>query len=340
MWKPFSFCRENEDASNTILKHVPTEAAFVLKSLRHLKGGGTVVAIVPNSIIAGTNLQWVRKELVACGQIVLVHELPRFAFPQVEARLFILVYKKDGSIRPTKLLNHELANPLVSEIDLARNNPDLRLDFTYVEAHQILTSIAKRKAELNWVRLDQLAEIARGNVSAPFPKVPILHSTDFSEGFWGAACKKNSQSRSNVKVQLLAKPGDILAVRVGRGASKSIGILLGRKSRRFSDCVFRIRASSNVKISRITLLLLLRALYSSGYFSPVLERGTGATYITAEALRGCLIPSRLPFNVRELEAQYRKSLLRRDFPAMLSIEQQVREHIVVPTADLAPCSTY
>jgi hypothetical protein len=75
------------------------------------------------------------------------------------------------------------------------------------------------------------------------------------------------------------------------------------------------------------LLLALRAIYCGTSFGRVLERGTGAKYVSATALKRCLVPTAFPQNVDNLLGEYKRAVRLRDSGKMMGVEDQLRMEV-------------
>ncbi len=72
----------------------PIEAGFVLGAIALLRPRGRLLAILPASLVSSPRLAWVRELMAETGTIRHVHELARFTFPEIESRIYIVVYEK------------------------------------------------------------------------------------------------------------------------------------------------------------------------------------------------------------------------------------------------------
>jgi tRNA1(Val) A37 N6-methylase TrmN6 len=266
------------------LRYAPLEAAFVRTAIDLLVDTGRLLAVLPSSIVMSDSLQWLRDEMIASGAIRLVHELPPRSFSGVEARMYLMVFDKGGRQTRITLLNHDLHNP--EKLSLACADGQLeRLDFGFVRGRESLAELV-RDDSLGWSKLGNVAALLRGDIDSPEgPKVAV-HSSDFSSGFWVAS---DRHDRSVVKSHSRkVQRGDLLISRVGRDASRSIGRGLGIAGMSCSDCVFVIRPFAWQY--SLKLLFALRFVLSHDWSQALLERGTGARYISQQSLCGLLIP--------------------------------------------------
>ncbi len=75
------------------------------------------------------------------GAIEYVRELPLRAFPGVESRFYIIVFRRDSRIGSTVLCNHDVEGKhriVVSRAEIITHD---RLDFAYFESKKIVESV-------------------------------------------------------------------------------------------------------------------------------------------------------------------------------------------------------
>lgn len=275
------------NSSKLTVRYIPLEAAFLCKAIDLLEPNGRLLAVVPCSVIMSDSLQWFRDELLALGSIHFIHELAPRSFPGVESRLYLLVFDKGVKRNHVTLLNHDLHEPerIVMSVSDYRVT---RFDFGFVRAGIRLKHLQETNG-IDLAQLRELADVIRGDI--PSPKGPRLavHSTDYQNGFWHTA--KRHDRNVIVNSSRLLRRGDILISRVGRSASQSVGRGVGINGMSCSDCVIIIRPISQNQ--SLKLLFALRVLLSFGWARPLVERGTGACYISSR----CLLELWLPINI-------------------------------------------
>lgn len=277
----------NRDDGRTIARPTPLEAAFVRKSIDLLREGGRLLSILPCSVVMADSLQWLRDNMISEGAIRFVHELPPRTFTNVESRMYLLVFEKGASRRTIALLNHDLHKPERITLQLKDGRPE-RLDFGYVSARAKLSSLQKRR-NLQWTPLGNVADVIRGEIDSPLGPRCAIHSTDFSAGFWHAS-ERHDQTIGE-KSERRIRRGDLLMSRVGRAASRSVGRGIGISGMACSDCVMIIRPK-NYRTSLKTLFAL-RFVLCHEWIQPLVERGTGATYVSHLNLLDLRIPDDL-----------------------------------------------
>ena len=269
-------------------RHMPLEAAFVCMAHKLLRDGGRLLAVLPCSVVMAQSLQWLRQFLLDTGALRSVHELPARCFPNVDSRMYLLVFDKARRQRSVKLFNHDLKQPC--QLEMPNNRVELlyRLDFGYHDGRRKMDALLRRK-ELGWCRLGEIATILRGDVVSPIGSLQAIHTCHYKEGFWhqptGDELPAERDNARNIA------EGDILVKRVGRDSYRSFGQHIAVPGLRCSDCVYIVRPLPGVAAEQILFALLILAnLY---WTKPLLERGTGASYITMDSLSNFWIPTKL-----------------------------------------------
>jgi tRNA1(Val) A37 N6-methylase TrmN6 len=297
------------------------EAAFVLMALELLRPGGRLLGILPASLIATPTFAWFREYISAKNTIRQVHELPRFSFPGIGSRIYLVVLEKGRESKRTLLLNHDLSEP--ERRVILRTKFSERLDFAYHQARSDFRKIRKVQ-NLKWSALEDVAEVIRGSETAPRIARSVVHSTDFVDGFWQKSVlqkKKRGNKTGKVRVQL----DDILVKRVSRNCAKTFGIPIQLTGALCSDCVFVIRPV--IKEDTLKILFSLRCLFAIESAVTIIERGTGAAYLSKGGLQALSIPVNLFENVKPLYRRYKAAAKKRDFDTMLQIEKGVAVEI-------------
>jgi hypothetical protein len=272
------------DGVGSSVRYMPLEAAFLCRAIDLLEQHGRLLAIVPCSVVMSDNLQWLRDEMLSNGAIRFVHELPPRCFPGVESRMYLMVFDKGVRQRQITLLNHDLHEPERLELALADSRVT-RLDFGFVSASAVLSRLQTFQW-LHWTPLRDVAHVLRGDIASPRGPRCVLHSTDFHDGFWRASDRHDASVVGSNDRRV--RRGDILMSRVGRNACRSTGRGIGINGISCSDCVVIVRPKS-VKLGR-EILFALRVVLSLDWAKPLVERGTGARYISQNSLLDLSIP--------------------------------------------------
>ena len=307
------------DSSN-IIRYVPVEVAFVVLGARLLKKGGKLLAIVPSSLVSSSSTSWVRKYLLSIGCVKLVHELPKFTFRDVEARVYLFVFEKGKAQGKLTLCNHDLYKPEKLMVPKSRLSPEIRFDFSFNEARLWLDGVRDRFPSLEWMKLQKVAWVLRGSENSPYGPSNAIHTCDYQDnGFWDSGKRKSGLKKR--EGERVIKRGDLLVRRVGRGCAKSIGPIIGHVDHACSDCILLIRSMD--RLSSRSLLFVLRVLVVWGQGFSLVERGTGAAYITESALLELLVPVALPLVFDAEFASYEKAFKKKDSISMRAIEANV-----------------
>jgi hypothetical protein len=297
----------------------PVEAGFVVASIGLLRAKGRLLAILPASLVASSGLAWVREFMATSGAICHVHELPRFAFPEIESRIYLVVYEKGTPQRRTFLLNHDLEQP--EQMLLERNGagPAQRLDFSY-HSSAAKMGVLKGRHSFGWQPLGDLATVLRGTERTPGQANSVVHTGNYCSGFWRRVEVRGPGEVVGNDARIRA--GDILVKRVSRNCAHSFGLGYGIRGALASDCVLIVRPQ--YRISSIRLLFAIRCLMALDFSSALLERGTGASYLSQGELEKFEVPYALSREYGQCFSLYVGAIRRRSFASMQQLESMVR----------------
>ena len=304
------------------LRCSPIEVAFVARAARLLRPHGRLLAILPGSVVGGESTRWLRTYMSSLGAFRYVRELPHRTFPEVEARTYLVIFEKGGQPGHITLCNHDLGGRHRLRIPRSELGPDMRLDYRYQWARARYGRLIDEVRQ-EWMRLADVASIFRGTADSPSGVAESVHTCDFRAGFWRAAARhaKRPQGQSTKAI----RKGDILVKRVGRGCSESFGKGVGIVGMACTDCVFVIRPSRLYNSSK--LLFAIRCFLSGGWAKGLLERGTGAAYLTEAGLAELLIPADLCERYTRYFERYRAGLSSKTFSEMQNVEKHVNSRM-------------
>ncbi len=269
-------------------RFMPLEAAFVCRAIQLLRESGRLLAVLPCSIVMSQSTQWLRDLLLEIGAVRFVHELPPRSFPNVESRMYLFVFDKGVRQRKIILFNHDLAAPERLDLWLRDESRIERLDFGYHRAAERLESLIRHE-RFGWRALGDMVVILRGDINSPLGPTCAVHTSDYSNGFWRRSNRHKSSTFRNWEHTI--RRGDLLVKRVGRNCHRSFGRALSLQGMPCSDCVFMVRPRDSGISTR--LLFSLQVLFELEWSKPLLERGTGASYISHESLLKIRIPTKL-----------------------------------------------
>ena len=306
------------------VRKAPIELVFLVKCIELLASGGRLLAILPSSAVTCVGTRWFREFMLSQGSIARVHEIAPNTFSGVEGRIYLLVFDKDRRRDWVMLCNSDLMRPSKIRLQVSAAASNLRFDYSFHKAMAGQRSNAAaalpRKSPVEWMPLAQMAEIVRGNVEAPF-KCKVLHTTDRSGPFWAS---RSRQKCSDISL-VAAVPNDVLVARVGRECANSVGLYCSEKRVTVSDCVLVVRPRD--PRSGAELLFAIRVLLKGSSSSALLERGTGASYITIESLSSLEVPSNLHVSFPRHFGLYARAIRARRANWMLKIELIVAKAI-------------
>jgi hypothetical protein len=295
----------------------PVEAGFVLGAISLLKPGGRLLAVLPASLVTAPCLGWIREFMAAHGAIRHVHELPRFTFPKIESRIYLVVYEKGRQQNKILLLNHDLLKPEEMLIE-AQGKLSQRLDFGYYSSIRKFNILRGRRL-LDWRPLNELANIWRGTAPTPGISRSVVHTGNYRDGFWRSS--GDSGFGPDNAFEGVVRPGDILVKRVSRNCAHSFGIADGIHCALASDCVLIVHPRAG--ISTLRLLFAIRCLMTLDFGPALLEKGTGASYLAQREINCFEVPFALSKCFPRHFRLYVAALRRRCFAPMQKIEVEV-----------------
>ncbi len=303
-------------------RYMPLEAAFVCRAVEVLRNHGRLMAVLPSSIVTSDNTQWLRDSLLEIGAIRFVHELPPRCFPSVESRMYLFVFDKNDRQRRVVLLNHDLADPERLDLNLRNGTPVTRLDFGYHRAFGKMKELNSQE-RFGWQQLRDLAVLLRGDVASPLGPTCAVHTSDYTKGYWRRSDRHRVQPAGKQERRIAR--GDLLLQRVGRNSLKTLGRPKGLSGLSCSDCVLLIRTKDPHASTR--LLFSLQALFAVNWTRALLERGTGASYISHERLLELSIPTKLHECFPRTYASYLAAHGRKSFGKMLKAAQVAGKYL-------------
>jgi predicted RNA methylase len=307
---------------------LPKELAFAFRAVERLNDGGRLLAVMPGSMVASGVLSRFRECLAVAGKFHYVHELPKFTFPGVEGRVYLVVFEKGRTSSQIELRNHDLLQPHCLRVSWNDLGKDRRLDFGYHHSLRWLAKLIAAHPKLGWRPLCELIEIRRGPRDSPRGPRVALHTTDCRAGLWRLHTRHlESGTKSRIA------PTDLFVARVGRACLGTLGPVVGFRPVSWSDCVFRLRPHSEA-IESLPLLLILRVVTGMPAVSQMIERGVGATYITEEELGAIQLPTQLGDACPKLAASYSIAAKAEDAAKMRMLEIQARSYLVRPIGEM------
>jgi hypothetical protein len=300
-------------------KRVAIEVAFVYRAIRLLRRGGRLLAILPASVVSGECSTWLREFLMHHGSIRFVHELPRLTFAGVEGPVYMLVFERGEAQGVLVSRNHRLFDP--EELRISRDviSNTRRLDFRFHEA-QAWSQLLRCRKKLEWAPLSSFSTVLRGGQDSPILGSSVLHTTNFFE------CRpKKKQRFIAARRDRMARDGDIILKRVARNAALSAIVYRGRYPAKCSDCILIVRSRTKADVNR--LLFSLRTLIAWSGGAGLVERGVGATYISARRLGSLEVPVNLAEVYPRAFRRFVVCVKKADWGSLPAIEARVRRTI-------------
>lgn len=308
--------------------YLPKELAFAFRAVECLNDGGRLLAVLPGSMVSSGVLAKFRGCLGVAGKFHYVHELPKFTFPGVEGRVYLVVFEKGRANSQIELRNHDLLQPHCMRVRWNELGMGRRLDFGYHHSRQWLAKLVEAHPRLEWRPLSELVEIQRGPRKSPRGPRVALHTTDCKAGLWRV---RVGHREAGMKSRIASS--DLFVARVGRSCFSTLGPLVDFRPVSWSDCVFRLRATGAVADS-LSLLLSLRLVTGMPAASQMIERGVGATYITEDELGSLYIPTQLGRAYPRLTEAYAQATKAGDTAGMRLLEARMRSDLIRPVGQL------
>lgn len=280
----------------------PIELIFFKKCVDLLQKGGTLLAIVPDTLVNSTRLQKDREWFVSRGAFIYAYQLPARSFSNIEGAFYLFVFKK-GIKQKDLTLRSTDGNPEVkiTNQDFIRNG--YRLDHSFYQGNfqfeRLLTS--------STLPLSTFYKISRGPIRQDYKKFGYNHSDSFEGGGW-RSYHKSSHELLCVGVK-----------RVSRNAHLSFGLYPTSAIPTSTDCIVFIQPLPELALK---VLFYLRVLLANDDGKSILLKGAGAKFIQVETLK------QLPhFDLSKIYPaefiSYKSSYERFDYQTCESIERSV-----------------
>lgn len=316
---PFCSRVENYIDVPGVSNKLPYEIAFLLLSISLLSDKGRLLALVPGSVVSAFKNSWFRKVLIESGAVKLVHELPKYSFPGVESKIYLIVYEHKGRSKNIRLLNKSIINSDELSLPVDQLCDNYRMDFGYIASRKKLEQLHSSCSD--WVILSSLVDLFRGKEESPGGKARALHTTDYKNGFW-TKDKRHVKDTSTISTH----KHDLAIRRVGRDCFNSLGIVQAKLNTVVTDCVFIVRPKNNNKIMQI--LFCFRVFSNIDFVKKNIEKGTGASYLGQTELLLMKIPMSLTKSYSYHFRIYKQAVKNMDFEEMRNIESTVSKRFI------------
>ncbi len=320
-WLDIGLLNEFNDI-NTKHRSLPIELLFILRAIKLLKYNGRLLAVVPSSLVSWHRTRWLREYILNFGAVKYVHELPKFTFSNVEARIYLFIFQKSAKQNYLTTYNHDLIKKnklIISKNDLYKA---MRFDHSYYFAYYKYENLIKSTPELGWTKLDEIATILRGKIGLTSNDRNAVHTCDYKDGFWFINKERRNQMKKG-KSDTGVQANDILITRIGRNCTNYLGMAIRCEGYSCSDCILIIRPNIN-NLYR-DLLLALRVLLTADVGSKLLERGMGVTYITKADLFQLYVPIKIAQVMPKLFSMYCKALKTQKSKLIRAIEFRIQK---------------
>ena len=298
---PFSARSENWVAYENI--RIPIEMAFFRACLNLLRDNGTLIAIVPDTLINSARFKFEREWYFTQGAFTHVYQLPERSFDNIEASFYLLVFKRRPKQTKTKLINvAENATMILPRHKIVSN--DHRLDFSFYQGAELLSSIIPEQSFF----LSEFCKIYRGPIRDNYKVGMPHHSTSFKNWKWQCFIPNTDLKGLCIAVK-----------RVSRNAHLSFGLFPITEISKSTDCIVFIIPPQDMIFQ---VLFFLRCMLSNEHGGAFLLKGSGAKFIQIQSLL------KLPFfdlseKHPELFLEYVESYNSFEAEGFLSIERKI-----------------
>ncbi|MFE2003749.1 methyltransferase [Pseudomonas guariconensis] len=260
---PFSARSENWISHER--KKLPIELVFFRKCVSLLQTGGTLLAIVPDTIVNSSRLESERARFASEGAFVYAYQLPARSFFNIEGAFYLLVFKKGIKQSCVTLRNTNGSVDLkIAASDFARLGH--RLDHSFYQSTFLLEGLISSSTQ----PLLEICKIGRGPIRNNYKHKSYVHSDSFENGAWRSYRDEPSKTLC------------IGVKRVSRDAHLSFGLFPTSAITNSTDCIIFIQPQTDDVFS---ILFYLRTIFSNDSGKSMLLKGAGAKFIQVEALK-------------------------------------------------------
>ena len=205
---------------------VTLEMTALAQALSFVRRGGSVAAILPDTLVAGSRASWFRMQIQNIADILHAEALPSGTFARTDARTYLVVLQKRYAAQQTPSV------AAVTPLPTSLFEP-------FGTAGTSMQKPVHTLAELG-------VRVTRGAVSATKARAE-RHDVFHTDGFKAAGGDGSLELRGHNPYPgvVQAAPGDILIARVDRRLEDKIAIV-SRGTLPISDCVYRLRCPEHL----------------------------------------------------------------------------------------------
>lgn len=302
---------------------VPIEVLFLIRAIAMLRDRGTLVALLPGSIVAGEKATSVRKWVARQGTIQKIHELPDGVFRGVESKFFVVVFRKGVCGGAAELCNHEIPGIPLGKISHDKLLGGVRWDYSWFVGVRAIWN-AYTKADLGWIAISTVATVTRGRITSQVEKAHSLHTCDYNNAAWHV---KDEHTRIEDAPCGAARQGDFALARVARNCIDTFGFVLADGAIPVSDCVFVIRPKGPVEVRVYEMLFAVRCWLKCEAARLYLVRGTACRFLSRRDIADLKVPLALASQIPHAFQEYRQAVDHRDNERRAEIEADVAAYI-------------
>lgn len=259
---PFSGRAENwKDLGD---RKAPIEYLFFKKCIELLLPNGTLIAIVPDTIVNSVRLQTERFWVLSQGAITFAYQLPKKIFDKIEGAFYLLVFKKGVRQKNVKLRNLSGDSDINVSLD-ELSSSGYRLDHSYYRSKYKFSRLTPKSS----LPLSSFCHITRGPIRQNYKELGNFHSNSFISNFW----TNYSNHRNDFCIAVK---------RVSRNAHFSFGLFPTEDIHKSTDCILFIKTRQDLVLKT---LFFLRTTLTNKDGEHLLLKGAGAKFIKVTDLK-------------------------------------------------------
>jgi hypothetical protein len=291
-------------------KKVPIEAMFLARSVDLVKDNGKLIFILPNSVTSGSRLAWFRSDLLNELHLSHSYKLQKFSFQKVEGDFSILVFKKMLSRGDT---NWILKDGSKYSLNLKKLGNNFSFDAEEnVSAHRAL--INENQNDVEYRAFEESFSVQRGKITGNYKDNQYFHTTGIK--FHLDNLVNSYLDEEHCAQKSVMCTGDLFISRVSRNLTQSLSIYKG-ETKPFTDCIIKIIANNHN--DKLPLFFSLSIALQSAGTKSLIEKGSGAKYLSIKALKKL----KIPLNLHLLLPDYYRRFLTASHKERLEISQRV-----------------
>lgn len=244
---PYQFVKQKESFTELFfqskldnclqLKKITSDIVFLAQNIKMLRKKGELGIILPDSVLTGKDFAPFRRALLSTYKLRALIELPSGIFSKTEAKTHIVYLRKEASDnKKVPLYISGKDGKCFNQIEVDPDHLQERMDYSFHSYRLANPRSKKRLADFS-------CRLIRGNVThkdIKNVKSNFIHSTSFLNGATIAVQKFRFYTK-----YVMAEPGDLIIVRVGRGCVGKVAIVK-HGSLPITDCIYVLKGPQDL----------------------------------------------------------------------------------------------